>query len=218
MDDNIVIFGNGPVAFVAYHTFKHDNNLTISGFTVDRAFIRSDTYLGLPLIPFDEVEKKFSPAKYKMVIALGFLNTNKLRAKKYEEVIQKGYLLPTIINPKALTYPDLIIGNNCIIGANVVIHPGVSIGNNVIIRDNSFIGHNVTIEDHCFVGAGAVISGGSYVEEYCLLGVNSTIRDSIKVAKSCIIGAGVTVLKNTNEREVFISNSGQKYPFSSDDI
>ena len=172
----------------------------------------------MPLIPFDEVEKKFSPAKYKIVIALGFLNSNKLRAKKYEEAIKKGYSLATVINPKAHTFPDLKIGNNCIIGANVVIHPGVTIGNDIIIRDNCFIGHNVVIQDHCFIGAGAVISGGSFVEAYCLLGVNSTIRDSVKIAKSCVIGAGVTILKNTNEKEVFISNPGQKFPFSSDEL
>jgi sugar O-acyltransferase (sialic acid O-acetyltransferase NeuD family) len=196
----------------------YDHNFKISGFTVDGDYINKDNFLDLPLVPFDEVEKVFPPTHYKMLVALGYMNTNSLRARKFEEALDKGYSLPSVIHPKAHTYPDLLAGNNTFIGANVTIHPGVTMGNNVIIRDNCFIGHNVVIEDHCFVGAGTIISGGAYIEEYCLLGVNSTIRDSIRIARAGIVGAGVTVLKDTSEKEVFIAKQGQKFPFSSDNF
>ena len=218
MKDKIVIFGNSAVAYVAYHTYTHDNKLNIVGFTVDKEYIKKNNYLGLPLISFDEIEQEYPPTDHKMILAIGYFKTNRLRAQKYEEVIKKGYQMPTIINPKAHTYPDLIVGNNCSIGANVLIHPGVKIGNNVIIRDNCFIGHHVSIHDHCFIGAGSVISGKSVIDSFCILGVNSTIRDAVKIATSCIIGAGVTILQNTEEKEVFISDSAKKYPFSSDDL
>lgn len=218
MSEKIVIFGNGAVAYVAYHTYKYDNNLKIVGFTADKEFCKDDEFLNLPLIPFHEVERIFPPEQYKMIVAVGYFNTNKLRAQKYNEALSKGYNLPTVINPQAHTYPDLKIGINCSIGANVTIHPGVTIGNNVTIRDNSFIGHHVVIEDHSFIGAGTVISGGAIIEKFCVLGSNSTIRDSLRISKSCIIGAGVTILQNTNEKEVFVSSSAKKFPFSSDDF
>ena len=218
MSDKIVIFGTGAVAFVAYTTFTVDNKLDIYGFTVDNEFLKEDNFLDLPVVDFNDVESIFPPDQYKMIVALGYAKTNRLRAEKYDQAIQKGYELLTVINSTAHTYPDLSIGLNCNIGANVVIHPGVRIGDNVTIRENSFIGHNVEIRNHCFVGAGVVVSGGSVIDEYCLLGVNSTIRDSVRVAKSCVIGAGVTVLRNTNPKEVYIENEAKKFPFSSDDF
>lgn len=212
------MFGNGSFALTAYHTFKHDNGLEISAFTVDRSYIKENQFLGIPLVPFDEVIKKYPPSEYSMLIALGFLKTNQLRAQKYNEIVEIGYNLRTLVNKKAITYPELKIGNNCFIAAGVVIHPGAEIGNNVVIRESCFIGHHSVIEDHCFIGAGSVVAGGTTIGAYSILGINSSIRDGVTIAKSCIIGAGVTVLQDTNEKEVFISNTAQKFPFSSDNF
>ncbi len=153
-----------------------------------------------------------------MFIAVGFYKTNRLRAERYLEAKKRGYTLPAIINSKACTYPGLVIGDNSNIGPFTFIQPGVKIGNNVLIRGNVFIGHDAVVGDHCFLAAGSAVGGGSYVSEYCFLGMNSTIRESVHLAKSCVIGAGVTMLKNTKEKEVFISNKVIKYPFSSDDL
>ena len=218
MKDKLIIFGNGPAADVAFSTFDHDSAFDLKAFTVDRAYLSSKRHLGYPLVPFESVETSYPPDQYKLLIAIGFAKTNTIRANKYLEAIGKGYTLLTVISKKATTYPGLSIGKNCIVGANVVIHPGAKIGNNVVIRDNTFIGHDVIIEDHCFVGAGSVVAGRAHIREYAILGINSNVRESVDIGRYCIIGAGVTMLKNSHEKEVYMAPSPIKYPFPSDTL
>lgn len=218
MNKEIILFGNGNVALVAYHAFEHDHKIKIAGFTVDREYIGSEEFLGLPVVAFDEVTKKFPPEQFDMFVSLGFTKTNRLRADKYLQALKMGYGMPTLIHPKATIYPGVKTGYNCSIGANVVIQPGAVIGNNVVIRDNSFIGHGVRVSDHCYIGAGTVVAGGSNIGERCLLGINSTIRESVNIGTACIVGAGVTILSDIKDKEVYLSQQGIRHPFSSDEF
>jgi hypothetical protein len=60
----IVVFGVGKIAEVFHGYVEGEADLTIAGFTCDREFIQESEFLGLPLVPFDEVEALFPPAVY----------------------------------------------------------------------------------------------------------------------------------------------------------
>ncbi len=216
--DRIVIYGNGTVATDAYYDLLDDSPYNVAAFTVDRDIINESTLHGLPIVPFDEVEHHFSPDKFKMIIAVGYNNMNKLRAERYDQAKAKGYCFISHIHSKAVISSNVPIGDNCMIGANTVIRPGVKIGNDVIIRENCILSHNDIIADHCFIGGGVAISGNVTIEKYCFLGTNSTFRDNITIAKECLIGAGVTMLNDTSEKEVYMNKPAQKLPVSSDKL
>jgi len=216
--NNIVIYGNSSVASVAYYDLLDDSPYEVAAFTVDREVIGEPNLYGLPVIPFDEIKLRFPPKQFKMLIAVGYKSMNKLRSERYDQAKRKGYSFINYISSKAVICPDMCIGDNCMIGANTVIKTSVEIGNNVIVRDNSFIGHNTTIKDHCFIGGCVAISGNVKVEQYCFLGMNSTLKDSIKIAKECLIGAGVTMLNDTQEKEVYMNKPAQKLPIPSDKL
>jgi sugar O-acyltransferase (sialic acid O-acetyltransferase NeuD family) len=218
MCKKLIIFGNTNAALVVYMNIQKDTNDQVAAFTVDKEFLNQDNYLNLPLVAFEEIEKYYSPDDYHMLIAIGYVRNNKLRADKYEMAIRKGYSLYTFVHSRAMVFNNTMIGKNCYIGANVVIHPEVVIGDDVIIRENCFIGHHTHIKDHCFVSAGTVIAGEVTVNQFCFLGANSTIKDNLTIAQQCVIGAGVTMLNSTNEKEVYFSNTNQKFPFNSDDL
>jgi len=216
--EDVIIYGNGPAAEIAYYNLTHDSSHTVRGFTVDREVIATRECFGLPIVAFDEVEDCFAPAEHRMLVAVGYAQTNRLRAERYQQAREKGYSFVTYVSSHAVLAPDLTVGENCVIGANAVIQPSVRIGDNVTVRDQTFIGHDTIIEDHCFLAAGATVASKVIIEAYSLLGVNATVRDGIRLGQACIIGAGVTMLQDAQAKEVYMSRNAQKLPLSSDQI
>lgn len=204
--DKVVLFGNGQIASVVYSYLTHDSPYEVVGFTVDRDYMKEERLFGLPVVPFEDVRAIFPPDEYKMFVSISFRQINKLRATKYYEAKEKGYELISYISPRAVTWPELFIGDNCFIMENNVVQPFVEIGNNVIVWSGNHIGHHTIIKDHCFLASHVVISGSVTVEPYCFFGVNATVRDGIVIARECVIGAGALILKNTKEKGVYIGS------------
>ena len=180
--------------------------------------IAAPELLGRPVVPFDEIERAYPPDNHRMLIAIGFVKTNRLRADRYQQARAKGYALITYISPRATVEPDMTIGDNCLIGNNTVIQPSVTIGADVLVRDNIFIGHGSTIGDHCYIGSGAVILGRATVGPYTLIGANATIKDGLTVGNANAIGAGVTLLTDTGDKEVYMAPTPQRLPLSTDQL
>lgn len=213
----IVIFGAGDIARLAHFYFTNDSAYEVAAFTVDQAFITADSFQGLPLVPFEELEAHFPPADYDMFIALSYANMNKLRAQKYSEAKSKGYSLVSYVSSKATCWTSAI-GDNCLIMEDNTLQPFVTIGNNVILWSGNHIGHDASIGDHCFISSHVVISGYTKIEPYCFLGVNATLRNDITIAAECVIGAGATIVKDTEEKGVYIGKAAEKYRLSSDQL
>ncbi len=209
--EKIIMFGTGAFAQVAYIYFTKDSPYNVIAFTVHSDHIKEKRLFDLPVIPFENIEELYPPEKYKMFVAIGYSNLNKLRAKIYYEAKEKGYELVTYINSKAIYWDELEIGDNCFIFENNVIQPFVKIGNNVIIWSGNHIGHHSTIGNHCFISSHVVISGFSRIGDYCFIGVNATIVDDIKITKECIIGAGALIVKDIEKSGVYIGQPARFY-------
>jgi sugar O-acyltransferase (sialic acid O-acetyltransferase NeuD family) len=204
MKEKIVLFGMGELADVIQYYFTHDSNYEVVAFTVDREHQKATTYNGLPVVPFEDVPSLYPPDQFKMFVALSYRSVNRARAQKYKEAKEKGYTLVTYINSKAITWPNLEIGDNCFIFEANVIQPFVKIGSDVILWSGNHIGHHATIMNHCFLASHVVVSGGVVIEPYCFIGVNATIRDHVTIKEECVIGAGALILKDTQPKEVYV--------------
>ena len=199
----VVIFGNGEVAEVAWYYLVYDSQYEVAAFTVDAAYIKDNTFRGLPVVPFEQVENEYSPDDYEMLVMISYAKVNQLRAMKYAEAKKKGYRLISFVSSKASVWPDTVIGDNSFIMENNVIQPCAAIGSNVILWSGNHIGHHTTISDHCFIASHVVVSGSVDVGEYSFLGVNATIRDNIKIGKHNVIGAGSLILTDTSDFAVY---------------
>jgi sugar O-acyltransferase (sialic acid O-acetyltransferase NeuD family) len=212
----LVIFGTGHIATMVHFYLTHDSPFEVVAFTADRTHIRDEAFLGLPVVPFDEVIELYPPNSYSMFIAIGFSRMNKVREARYHEAKEAGYELATYVSSKATTWPGSVIGDNCFIMEDVIVHPFVEIGNDNIIWSGSHIGHGSVVKDHCFVSSRTAISGYVTVERNCFFGTNSTIRDQVTIARECVIGAGAVILKDTRERGVYVANPARLLPTGSD--
>lgn len=210
-EKKIIIFGTGTNADLAHYYFTHDSPHKIIAFTADKKYVESDSFLGLPLIPFEEIESSYPPDSYFMFIALSYREVNKIRALKYEEAKTKGYKFANFISTKSVIWDNVEIGDNCFILENQTIQPYVKIGNNVTIWSGNHIGHHSIINDHCYITSHVVISGYVNIGSYSFLGVNCTIRDGLSIAPKSVLGAGATIVKNTEEKGVYIGIAAKLY-------
>lgn len=214
----VVLFGTGHEAMVAHYYFTCDTDHHVAGFTVDADRLQEATFLDLPVVPFEEVAAVFPPSTYKMHIPIAYTRVNKLRAEKYEAAKAMCYDLVTYISSKATVWPDLQIGDNCFVAEKVVIQPYARIGNDVVINPGSHVGHHTHVKDHCFVSVNVTILGGVTVEPYCMFGGNATVRNLITVARESVIGAGALVLRDTQERGVYVGSAARLLPTPSNTL
>lgn len=213
----LIIFGTGDIARLAHFYFTHDSEHEVVAFTVDEEYATSPLFLDLPLIPFSKIQEQFPPSNYVMFVALSYAQVNRLRAEKYTEAKEKGYRLVSYISSKTTCWTDKI-GDNCFILEDNTLQPFVRIGNNVTLWSGNHIGHDATIEDHCFLASHIVVSGHVTISPYCFIGVNATLRNSIRIAQDCVIGAGAVILKDTEEKGVYVAKAAEKHTLSSDKL
>ncbi len=214
----VVIFGTTDFAQLAYVYLTEDSPYRVAAFTVHERYITEPKLMGLDVVPFEQIERRFPPDEYAMFVAVGFKRLNRIRLEMCEACKSKGYQLITYVSTKAFHIGGYEIGENSFVFESNVIQPFVRIGNNVIIWCGNHIGHHVTIGDHCFIASHAVIPGHVTIRENCFIGVNATIRDGVTIASNCIIGAGAIILKDTKEGEVYRAVATEPARYRSDEL
>lgn len=194
--EEIVIVGDGEFAEIAYEYFTYDSSYTVVAFAVEKNYITKDSLFELPVITFEEIEKLYSPKKYKLFTAITFTNLNRVRTRLYKEAKNKGYNFVSYVSSKAFVWRNAQIGENCFIFENTNIQYNVEIGNNVILWSGDHICHRTKIKDNCFVGSNVVISGYCEVGENSFLGANSTFVNNISIGNNSFVAAGALITKS----------------------
>jgi sugar O-acyltransferase (sialic acid O-acetyltransferase NeuD family) len=208
----IVIFGNHKFSSLAWYVLTHDSSHEIVGFTVDGAYIRETTLHSLPVVAFEQVEQRFPPETIAMIAPLGGRNVNGLREEKHRAGKAKGYQFISYVSSRALTWPDLTIGENCMVYDGAIVQPFAKIGHGVIMRSGSLVSHHADIGNNCFLAAHACVGGGAKIGERCFLGLNSAVRNDVRVAARCVIAAGALVIGDTEENGIYMGVPAKRRP------
>lgn len=215
----IILFGTGDIAQIAKYYFDTDSKHEIVAITVDDKFRNGQTsFENKPLVPFETIEKKYSPKEYKMFIALSYAKMNTVREQKYFEAKEKGYELVSYVSSKCSYLSQFEHGDNCFIFEDNTIQPYVRIGNNVTIWSGNHIGHHSKIEEHNFISSHVVISGHCTIKPNSFLGVNATLAHNVTIARKTLVGAGAVIAKDTEEKGVYVAPRSVKLNKASDQI
>lgn len=210
-----LIYGNGAMARVL-HSYAR-RSMDVCGFTVDDSCIADDasSFCGLPLVPFSRVQDTFDPATCKMIIAMGFIEMNELRERKYAEACQKGYSFASFVHESVIIHDDVVIEDNCIILDHVSIHPGCRIGQGTFISSNVNIGHDCVLGSSTWVCSGVSVAGGCEIGPGCFLGVNASLGHWVRLGARNFIGANTLITKSTEADQVYLSASGELFRLNS---
>jgi sugar O-acyltransferase (sialic acid O-acetyltransferase NeuD family) len=210
MKQRLVIFGLGDMAQLAHFHFSRDSDYEVVAFSVDAAFLKEETFCGLPVVAFEEVAKIYLPDKHDMFVAVGYSKLNALRKDKYFKAKAMGYRLATFISTQGTVHNDARVGDNCFILEGNMIQPFATIGNNVILWGGDHIGHHSRIGDHCFIAAHVVVAGRVVIGEQCFIGINAALRDHIVIGDRCVIGGGVLLLANAANDEIYLGQATER--------
>jgi sugar O-acyltransferase (sialic acid O-acetyltransferase NeuD family) len=198
----LVIFGVKNFAEIAHYYFTHDSDHAVAAFTVDGAYLRESTCAGLPVVPFEELERHFPPEQYGMFVAVGIGGVNARRAAKVAEAEARGYSLASFISSKADHAPDLHVGPNSMVMERSVLQPFVRIGRDSILWSSTRVGFHGSIGDHCWLVC-PITGERVTVGDYSFIGLNATIAPTVTIGKRNIIGAGALIMKDTKDDEVY---------------
>jgi sugar O-acyltransferase (sialic acid O-acetyltransferase NeuD family) len=198
----LIIFGVNDFAELVYEYFTHDSAYDVMAFTVDRAYISCTEKYGLPVVPFEDLEKRFSTDQHEIFAAINFGKMNRIRQNVCDRAKTKGYKLASYISSKSSVWHNVVIGEHCLILENNTIQPFAKIGNNVMMHNGNVIGHNSTIGDYCYFSGLVVLAGYCNIGTHCFLGVNSTFATSTHVGDFCWIGHGTVLSGNIPEHSL----------------
>ena len=208
----VIIFGVLDTAELAHYYLKHDSEHEVVAFTINKQYIQEESFHGLPVIAFEDVEKIFSPLEYSFFAPMTGRNMNRNRESVYNAVKEKGYQFISYISSRATIFDKSVVGDNCFILEDNTIQPLTTIGNNVVMWSGNHIGHHSVIKDHVFFTSHVVMSGHCEIESYCFFGVNSTIRDYTHIAQGTLVGMASAITKETEEWGIYIGNPAKKVP------
>jgi acetyltransferase-like isoleucine patch superfamily enzyme len=121
--------------------------------------------------------------------------------------------------------PRSRIGQNCILGQNVMIGPDVTIGNNCKFQNNVSVYPGVTIEDWVFCGPSCVFTNvinpraeierktefrNTLVRRGATIGANATIVCGHPLGEYCFIAAGAVVTKEVPAYALMVGSPARR--------
>jgi len=205
----LVIFGNGIMAKIMHFYFSRDSQYEVVAFSVHEKYITEKVFCSLPVVPFEGLEKKYSPRDYEMFVAIGPSQMNSNREKIVKDAKEKGYRLASYFSPRSncMSLP----GENSFVSDEVTIHPFVTLGNNNYFWDKVFISHDSIIGNHCYFSPCSIVSTHASIADNSLVGTAAVVSTNVKVHPKTLVGATCYVSKETIENGVYGEKSSEFY-------
>lgn len=196
-----VLYGIGPTALAFFHEAEANGGIEIAAFCCAHDEITVGSYCGLPLVPFEDVERLYPPGEYDMLTLFGHRRMRD-REDAFLAARRKGYTMPNYISGKANIESGVTMGMGNIVCAFAHIGFGYTLGDGNIIRQNVYIGHQGQMGSHNIFSPGATIGGKCTIHDLTFVGLNATIATYADIGTECLIGAGSLVLKSTEPYSV----------------
>jgi carbonic anhydrase/acetyltransferase-like protein (isoleucine patch superfamily) len=108
-------------------------------------------------------------------------------------------------------YGKIVIGSNCAIEDNVVIHTGSpkTVNCDVFLGNNVQIGHSATLNCHkvgsyVLIGMNSTLLHDAVIGDYCVIGANCLVMEDMKVPdNSFVVGVPGKIKGKVSEEQLF---------------
>lgn len=199
----LVIIGDTAFAEIAYEYFLHDSPYQPVAFAVERPYLTRESLFGLPVIPLDELPRRYPPESHAVYAAATYTQLNRLRTRLASWAKAQGYALASYISSRSFVWRNVRLGEHVFLFEDNTVQPFVTIGSNVVLWSGNHIGHHSTIHDNVFIASHVVVSGFVDIGENTFVGVNATFANNLKIGADSLIGAGATILRDTEPDRIF---------------
>ena len=187
--NDIILIGGGGHCKAVIDVIEQEGRFKIIGI-VDKSELLGSKVLGYSIIgndaDLDNLAKKYKYA----LITVGQIKSPLLRIKLFELAENSGFILTSIISPRAYISKYAIIGRGTIIMHDALINANAQIGENCIINSKTLIEHDCVISNHCHISTNTTINGGVVVKSGCFIGSGVTTKESITITENSFVKAG----------------------------
>ena len=121
------------------------------------------------------------------IVAVG---NNKLRESLQLVLIDIGFVLVSVIHPKAIVSPSAIVGKGTVIMAGAIVGTEATLGDGVIVNSGAIVDHHCTVEDYGHLGVGAAMAGGSRLGAGAWMQASSALGYGVQVKGGDVLQPG----------------------------
>lgn len=202
----VVIYGAGAYGKIFFYDAERSGGIIdIEAFTIDGSYIQNEKECGLPVVPFEEVEKIYPPTEYDMLVVVGY-TVMRNRRRLYEKAKNKGYTLVNYVSPHAILENEIKMGDNNVILSNAVIGYDGVMGSGNFIFQNVYLGHGFHMGNHSVISAGCTLAGNSRIDDLVFIGMGVTSRGRITFGTESLIGIGSNVVTHVEAYSTCFGN------------
>lgn len=200
---DIVLVGGGGHCKAVIDVLEATAAWRIAGI-VERHDSEISEVMGYEVIGFDE-DLAALHKRYKFAfVTCGQIKTPEPRIRIFRALKASGFVLPTLVSPRAHVARSVVLGEGTIIMHGAHIGPDVRIGTNTIVNSGALVEHDASIGSHCHIATSACINGGVSVGDRSLIGSGVVCREGTSIGADCIVGMGTRVLKPLPNGTLFI--------------
>lgn len=203
-----LIVGNSVYASMLYDYLNADGRFEIAGFTVEADYITNNSFEGLNVIPFENIEKDCSPNSYKLFMGVGYSEMNDVKEHLFEIYRNKGYRFETYIHPSAIIPSDLKLGEGNVFFEGVIVQRGCVIGDCNVFFARTLIAHNCSIGNYNSFSF-ASLAGHVIIQNKCFMGMGSVLNEKITIEDRVFIGANAYVNESIHEGRAVLGEKGK---------
>lgn len=195
--------GDSLFAEIAHEYFEYDSRYHVVAFAVEDEFRTRDSFHGLPVLKFEQLENSLDPVVHSAFVAITYGQLNRTRTRLLNTVKSKGFAPASYVSSKAFVWRNVKLGEHCFIFEDNTVQPFAQIGRNCILWSGNHIGHHAFIDENVFISSHAVISGSVHIGSNCFIGVNATVVNDVEVGADSWIGPSVVVTGNVEGNTIW---------------
>lgn len=183
----VLIVGAGGHGQAVAEAFALQGRTHLVGFVDDAAPVGSLVF-GLPVLGTVGSLPKLAAMADAVCVAIGH---NATRQRLVEQALQAGFVLATVVHPRAFVSPSAVVGAGSAIMAGALVGTCAQLGQGAIVNCGAVVDHHAVVEDFGHLGVCACMAGGSR------LGQGAWLQAGCALGYGVVVPAGQTLPPGT---------------------
>jgi sugar O-acyltransferase (sialic acid O-acetyltransferase NeuD family) len=126
-----------------------------------------------------------------VVVAIGDAQT---RLHLLDRAERAGFVLATIIHPRAIVSPRASLDEGTVVFAGAVVQALAHVGRGTILNTSCTVDHHARLARGVHVCPGANLAGHVTIGAHSWIGIGAAVRQGIVIGKDVTVGAGAAVI------------------------
>ena len=190
---NIVLIGGGGHCKSVIDVIELDGRFSIAGI-IDKPERLGQEILGYSVIGCDSDMNNLAKLYCHAIITVGQIKSASLRVSLFKKAVKSGFVIPSIVSPKAYVSKHAQIGKGVVVMHNALVNSGAVIEDNCIINSQSLVEHDCKVSKHCHISTNVTINGGSIIGRESFIGSGTITKELAQIAERSFVKAGSLVI------------------------